>query len=1264
MRRLLLAILSLVGASVPAVAQPYTQPQCAAGVPGAEPGCTQPIPACFDCVWPAGVTELRVWLDWSSFQYAGCPLDASKTELETALRSAIGVWNSEGGAGLRLAYYGTSIPGSNASSRVVRVSATCTRGMVTDQNRNAGLCGATGMVDLQVGLHFTGLKGVDPLKPPASMPHADLVGGLVRQLGRVYGLAELGRCEADCDAGCFADSVLAAPVANDSRCVGSPNRQRHLWNYEIAALRDGGQLRHASLSCGAAGIVAGYGRYTGNQVASMTSDADGGSWTAPMEHQGASNAAPAVAFGYRTGKTLWCDAGPCPQVVMAFMGTDAAGHIHTRIGDGQGFFDFTWSTTTGGQTKHAPAIAYGNGTWLLVHTAADDRRVLFSQVSTDGYTWSAPQLVWALRNGSWFKPETHSAPAVTFDATTGRFVVAWIDRSSDQLSFVSTDTPGQYGWPDEVTDTFAPEYRAVSSLSLACHPVTGQCAVRYAETARAMRAARGSVTSSGFALVTEAAPMFTWAYVGLVSGTAAGNGPGALPFAHVRSQDQWLVGEELWKTSGEPKSWDRWLDHQQLDGGRRRNPEVGATMTWSDAASSFAIYFTEDEGDLCAGVTCDDGVPCTLDACRPTDGECVHTPQHAPCDDGIACTVDSCDPTDGCTSTAGPAACDDGNPCTLDVCGGDGCLNPHVAMPCANPAIPEEEIYAGVWNAGAVPTVVRRNETWTTAEAAYYSLSASGYQLIDLDVHVSADGSGNLYDSLYEKSFTGASYLWVTSDEGDWEQKLSELQGTGLRLIDYETWMLHGVRWRAGVWAAGSDAELVVDLTFDDFVTERDAQLAQGRRLVDIEILEVSGEPDRFSGVFHPGGGAWALWIGATWDAFASKMVELDAYQLVDVEVHGSPDAPRYTGVWHGLSTDDRLLGGQGYARVGQLNAQHQDKGRRLVDLERFEGTPVAPTAYSAKLYDLLASRSVGYSYALARDGEAVAWGAVGDARATWEATNAGQPMTPATRVHLASVSKAINGTATAIGSVDLDQPFYPWLADQLPDVGVGVDQVTLRELLTHTSGLDNLGYGNCANKETIVADIVAADVTQAPGVYLYSNTNTCIARMTIEAITGVDYVEWVNRTMLVPMGVFDMTTTPDPIPSLRAAYYNQAGGTVTQSAGAVWTIDYAPEAGPYGWYGSAHDLITWLVGIRNHTLLSPAATEALMDANAGWFDYATSAGIAKGHNGLWRTGDLRGVRSCVIRFPDGHDATLLINTQPNSGTWNVIQAFEAMLAD
>ncbi|MBI5610632.1 MAG: hypothetical protein HY902_17280, partial [Deltaproteobacteria bacterium] len=65
------------------------------------------------------------------------------------------------------------------------------------------------------------------------------------------------------------------------------------------------------------------------------------------------------------------------------------------------------------------------------------------------------------------------------------------------------------------------------------------------------------------------------------------------------------------------------------------------------------------------GDACDDGNPCTADACENAS-TCVHLPGDASCSDGDACTgADHCQAG---LCAGSPLACDDGNPCTAGQC--------------------------------------------------------------------------------------------------------------------------------------------------------------------------------------------------------------------------------------------------------------------------------------------------------------------------------------------------------------------------------------------------------------------------------------------------------------------------------------------------------------------------------------------------------------------------------------------------------------------
>ena len=72
--------------------------------------------------------------------------------------------------------------------------------------------------------------------------------------------------------------------------------------------------------------------------------------------------------------------------------------------------------------------------------------------------------------------------------------------------------------------------------------------------------------------------------------------------------------------------------------------------------------------------SCDDGKVCTVDACEASKG-CTHTLGSGACEDGDACTEgDAC--ADGVCKAGAAKNCDDGNPCTTDACvAAKGCTN-------------------------------------------------------------------------------------------------------------------------------------------------------------------------------------------------------------------------------------------------------------------------------------------------------------------------------------------------------------------------------------------------------------------------------------------------------------------------------------------------------------------------------------------------------------------------------------------------------------
>jgi CubicO group peptidase (beta-lactamase class C family) len=327
----------------------------------------------------------------------------------------------------------------------------------------------------------------------------------------------------------------------------------------------------------------------------------------------------------------------------------------------------------------------------------------------------------------------------------------------------------------------------------------------------------------------------------------------------------------------------------------------------------------------------------------------------------------------------------------------------------------------------------------------------------------------------------------------------------------------------------------------------------------------------------------------------------------------------------------------------------------------------------------------VGYAYAIVEDGQLAFSNAGGWARAPWETKAPSVPMTPAKPMTIASVSKPI--TAIAVmklleqnPGIDLDDPFYPLVEEKFSGQvafdggliatmpGPGIEQVTIRNLLMHRSGLQpGLGCGYAK-----LAQLVATGLVSTPGVaYDYENSNFCMLREVIEQVSGLDYIDFVEGNVLGPMGIAGMSCEPEGTdPTL---YYNTVG-----DPGYLWG-GYSTTCSAYGWTASAVQLAAFATNVRFSTVLTSASTDEMLNASCqgspgfsyclGWIRSDGPIGIHRYHNGDWIDGDPcdvpgdpqddlvlqpstcpRGYNGTIMQLPLGVDAALLVNTRGGTG--------------
>jgi D-alanyl-D-alanine carboxypeptidase len=119
-------------------------------------------------------------------------------------------------------------------------------------------------------------------------------------------------------------------------------------------------------------------------------------------------------------------------------------------------------------------------------------------------------------------------------------------------------------------------------------------------------------------------------------------------------------------------------------------------------------------------------------------------------------------------------------------------------------------------------------------------------------------------------------------------------------------------------------------------------------------------------------------------------------------------------------------------------------------------------------------------------------------------------------------------------GRLELDAPIERYLPGLVP----GGDEITVRRLLNHTSGLGNytnflanglLPYQHWYAAPRTLLDIALKEPRTPRGTFAYSNTNYLLAGLIVEAVTHRPIAEHIERRIIRPLG-------------LRRTYFPQVG--------------------------------------------------------------------------------------------------------------------------
>lgn len=277
-------------------------------------------------------------------------------------------------------------------------------------------------------------------------------------------------------------------------------------------------------------------------------------------------------------------------------------------------------------------------------------------------------------------------------------------------------------------------------------------------------------------------------------------------------------------------------------------------------------------------------------------------------------------------------------------------------------------------------------------------------------------------------------------------------------------------------------------------------------------------------------------------------------------------------------------------------------------------------------------------------------------------------PVTPQTVFLIGSITKQFTATAILKLQEEGKLSVNDKLSKYIPDFPRG-DEVTLRHLLTHTSGIHSYtavpGFLNGVTNATTIEAIIEAMKKDPydfdPGTkWLYNNAGYRLLGYIVEKVSGQSYGDFLRENFFQPLG---MTNTG--IYRAQAGLPHEALGYGLGTNGfrrpLNWDMSWYGGAGEL--YSTVEDLYRWNEGIFNGRVLDADSLKAAftpvkeyeeqVNSDSG-YGFGWEVRRVRRLRVIWHDGSLNGFHSMLVRVPD-EKLTMAILANAEPGRTNAI---------
>jgi CubicO group peptidase (beta-lactamase class C family) len=300
--------------------------------------------------------------------------------------------------------------------------------------------------------------------------------------------------------------------------------------------------------------------------------------------------------------------------------------------------------------------------------------------------------------------------------------------------------------------------------------------------------------------------------------------------------------------------------------------------------------------------------------------------------------------------------------------------------------------------------------------------------------------------------------------------------------------------------------------------------------------------------------------------------------------------------------------------------------------------------------------RIPGLTLKIIRDGKEIKTAAYGLANVELNV-----PAKPETVFEIGSVTKQFTAAGILLLAQDGKLSVDDRISQHLKDTPAAWANVTIRHLLTHTSGiksytgLDGFQLWRHLTQAQFIKAIGKEPMEFQPGdSWKYCNTGFNLLGYIIENVSGKTYWDFMGERVFQPLG---MHATTNRLPRLiipnRAAGYEQTNHVwINRDSDLTEVFSAGAIASTVG------DLAKWNAALDSDRLLN-AATKGQMwtpvklnDGKTREYGFGWNVGDVEGHKNVGHGGSTSGFSASIQRFPDDRLAVIILtNTDEEIAT-------------